>query len=79
MIVTGEAEFISAKTGTKNEEDWFLLKFLDEDSDEFFTVFVENTLFNKVKNLKKHQPVLITLTLVPGRKYFKLETLEVIE
>lgn len=80
MLVSGESEYISSKQGVKKDgEEWFMVKFLDEEADSFFTAFVEAELYNKVKNLPKHTPVLLSLNLVPGEKYFSLETLEVIE
>lgn len=80
MRVSGEAAFISAKTGKRRDgADWYLLKFLDNDSDEFFSIFVDDDLFNTMKSYPKHSPVLLTLNLTPGLKYFSLENLELIE
>ncbi len=79
MTVTGEADYISAKTGTKKDgTDWYRLKFLDEDAESFFTAFVSASVFNVVKDLPKHTPVVLTANLVPGEKYFTLESVEVI-
>ena len=79
MTVTGEAEFISAKTGTKKDgAEWYMLRFLDEAADSFFTAFVDATLFQKSKDLLKHTPVILTLNLSPGNKYFTLVSVEII-
>lgn len=80
MLMTGETLFISTKMGTKkNGENWYAGKFLDNDADEFFSVFVDENLFNKMKSLSKHTPVVLTLNLVPGQKYFSMESIEIVK
>lgn len=71
--------FVSARAGNKNGKAWHMSKFLDEDAEEFFTAFVDETLFEQFQTLPKHTPVLLTLNLVPGQKYFSLESVEIIE
>ena len=79
MTVTGESIFISAKQGTKKDgSTWFMLKFLDNDADEFFSVFVDEKIFSEMSACVKHTPVLMTLNIVPGSKYFDLANLEVV-
>lgn len=79
MKVTGEAAYISAKTGTKRDgSQWFILKFLDNHFDEFFSIFVEEELFNDMKSCPKNTPVVLTLNLTPGSKYFKMENVEIV-
>lgn len=80
MIVTGESLFISAKTGKKKDgEDWYNLKFLDDESDEFFSAFVSGGLYNHFFNVPKKTPVVLTLNIVPGSKYFTVENIEVVD
>lgn len=79
MRLTGESMYISSKTGKKKDSsDWFSSKFLDDESDEFFTVFLEEDLYHQLSQLPKHTPVMLTLNLVPGQKYFSLENVEVL-
>ena len=79
MVVTGEAKYISGKTGTKQDgTPWFMLKFLDDHSDEFFTAFVCAELYEDMQTCKKHTPVILSMNLTPGQKYFTLEAVEVI-
>lgn len=78
MKLTGESMFVSARAGQKNGKEWHMLKFLDEDAEEFFTAFVDETLFGQFQTLPKHTPVLLTLNLVPGQKYFSLESVEIL-
>lgn len=79
MRLTGESMFVSARAGNKNGKDWHMAKFLDEDAEEFFTAFVDETLFEQFQTLPKHTSVILTLNLVPGQKYFSLESVEIIE
>ncbi len=78
MRLTGESMFVSARAGQKNGKEWHMLKFLDEDAEEFFTAFVDETLSRQFQKLPKHTPVNLTLNLVPGQKYFSLESVEVL-
>lgn len=79
MIVSGECKYVSAKTGLKKDgASYFMVKFLDEDADEFFTCFVDSELFNGIQGVPKKTPVLLTMCLVPGQKYVKLENIEVL-
>ena len=78
MRLTGESMFVSARAGQKNGKEWHMLKFLDEDAEEFFTAFVDETLSRQFQKLPKHTPVNLTLNLVPGQKYFSLESVEAI-
>ena len=50
MKLTGESMFVSARAGQKNGKEWHMLKFLDEDAEEFFTAFVDETLFGQFQN-----------------------------
>ena len=78
MIVTGEAKYISAKSGSKNGKGWYILKFLDEEADEFFTLFVEKELFDALEGLPKKAPLILTLHIVPGQKFCRLENIEIV-
>lgn len=79
MRVTGESRFIAVKTGQKNGKDWFMAKFLDENAEEFFTAFINAELFRALEGVSKKTPVVLTLELVPGQKYFTIESIEAIE
>lgn len=77
MQVTGESSFVSAKAGKKNGKDWFMAKFLDDNADEFFTAFINEELFQELQGMEKKTPVILTLNLVPGQKYFSIESIEI--
>lgn len=79
MKVSGESVFISCRTGEKNGKNWFSAKFLDEAADEFFTVFVSEDLYRELEGVPKKAPVVLTLQLVPGQKYFSLDNIEILE
>ena len=79
MIVSGECNFISIKTGEKNGKQWCMAKFLDEDADEFFTAFITPELCGELQGVPKKNPVILTLNLVPGQKYFSVECIEIIK
>lgn len=79
MRVTGESRFISVKAGQKNGKDWFMVKLLDENADEFFTAFISRDLYQDLEGVAKKTPVVLTLQLVPGQKYFSVESIEVVE
>ncbi len=78
MKLTGESMFVSARAGQKNGKEWHMIKFLDEDAEEFFTAFVDETLFEQFQTLPKHTAVMLTINLVPGLKYFSLESVEIL-
>ena len=79
MRVTGESQFISVKTGKKNGKDWFMVKFLDESADEFFTAFINEDLYRDLEGVSKKTPVVLTLQFVPGQQYFTIESIEAVE
>lgn len=81
MLVTGESRFVSATTGLKKDgvTPWYRLKFLDDDADEFFNVYVDNqAMFAELSGLAKKTPVILTMELVPGSKYFQLVKAEIL-
>lgn len=78
MIVTGESCFVSIKTGQKNGKDWYAIKFQDEDADEYFTAFVSKDIYAEVQGIPKKAPVALTMSIVPGQKYFSVETIELL-
>lgn len=79
MTLSGEATFVSARTGEKNGKQWNAIKLLDEQGEEFFTCFVSEQIFENFQGLAKHTPVFLTLNLVPGQKYFSLESVEILD
>lgn len=79
MVVMGESQFVSRATGMKNDREWNSLKFLDEDAEEFFRIFVEKDLYNKMESVQKNTPVMLTLTITPNSKYWKLEAIEILK
>lgn len=76
MYVTGESSFVSVKAGTKNGKDWFMAKFLDNNADEFFTAFINEELYQELQGMEKKTPVILTMNLVPGQKFFSVENIE---
>lgn len=79
MLVAGETLYISNKSGAKQDgTNWYNLKFLDESMEEFFVVFVEENIFNRFQKVAKRTPVVLTLNIVPGSKYYTLENVEII-
>ena len=80
MLLTGESKFVSVKSGTKKDgTEWFMSKFHDEEAESYFTIFVDKNMFNKLSQVPKKTPVMLTISMVPGNKYFELETLEIIK
>ena len=79
MKLAGESTYISSRSGQKNGKEWHMVKFLDEDAEEFFTAFVDENMFKLFEGLPKHSAVVLTLNLVPGQKYFSLESVEILE
>lgn len=79
MKVSGESVFISCRTGEKNGKNWFSAKFLDEAADEFVTVFVSEDLYRELEGVARKTPVILTLQIVPGQKYFSLEQIEFVD
>lgn len=79
MIVTGESLFISSKTGLKKDNTpWYSLKFLDEDAEEFFTMFVDDKLFNHFQGVGKKTGVILTMETLPGSKFCTLRNVEIL-
>lgn len=81
MRLTGESVFVSAISGTsqKTGKAYCRVKFLDEQADEFFTAYVDASMYESLMEFKKHTPVILTLNLVPGQSYFTLESIELIK
>lgn len=79
MYLKGNTSFSSAKAGKKDGKDWFYLRFLDNDADQFFNIFVDEEVFEQYKGLKKGTIMQLTINAIPGRKSFSLETLEIIK
>jgi hypothetical protein len=78
MVVAGETIYIASKCGKKQDgTDWFNLKFLDEDADEFFVVFVDENIFQRFQTVPKRTGVMLTINIVPGSKFFTLENVEI--
>lgn len=79
MNVSGECRFISASTFKgKKKQDLYACKFLDEDGDEFFTLFTSEELFAEFEGVAKRTPVVLTMELTPGRTFVKLVNVEVL-
>lgn len=79
MKVTGESRFISVKTGQKNGKDWYAIKFQDEDADEYFTAFVDKSLYTELQGVPKKTGVFLTLNITPGQKFFSVDSIEVLD
>ncbi len=79
MLLAGEAIYISSKTGKKKDNtDWFACKFLDDDADEFFNIYLDEKLYRELYQLPKRTPVVLTMNLTPGQTYFSLENIEIV-
>lgn len=78
MIVAGEAKFVSVKNGIKNGKEWHCVKVLDEEAEEFCTFFVGQELYEAVEGLPKKTPLILTLHIVPGQKFCRLENIEIV-
>lgn len=73
MILSGNTKFISKSTGTsKANKPFYMAKFLDDDNDAFFSIFVDETLFQLFEDVKRGDTMRLTLNLTPGNKYFSL-------
>lgn len=80
MFLTGKAKFVSRNTGTSKKGNPFnMVKFLDGEDDEFFTAFVEESIFRLFDEVKKGDEMSLTLKLVPGKSYFSLVDAEVLD
>lgn len=79
MKLTGESLFISASTFKgKKKQDLYACKFLDEDGEDFFTLFTSEELFAEFENKAKRTPVVLTMELIPGKTFVKLVSVEFI-
>lgn len=79
MIMTGETLYISTNSGIKKDgNNWYNAKFLDDEQDEFFVAFINERLYQSLQGLSKKTPVILTLNIVPGSKYFNVDDIEVL-
>lgn len=77
MNVSGESIFISASTFQgKKKQDLYACKFLDEDGEDFFTLFTSEELFAEFEGVPKRTPVVLTMELIPGKTFVKLVNVE---
>lgn len=77
MKLTSESLFISASTFKgKKKQELYACKFLDEDGDEFFTLFTSEELFAEFEGVPKRTPVVLTMELIPGKTFVKLVNVE---
>lgn len=81
MIATGEGRIASVRHGVskKTGKEYFAVKILDTEAEEFVNFFIEEELFNELESLPKNTPVILTLNLALASKYFRLESIEPIE
>lgn len=77
MVLTGKAEFICRRDGVKKDgTPWYYIKLLDSDADEFITAFVDERIYKEFEKVARRTGVVLTLNLVPGKKYFSVEGYE---
>mgnify|MGYP004466843113 CR=1 len=77
MRLVGKCRFIFASTFKgKKKQDLYACKFLDEDGDEFFTLFTSEELFAEFDGVVKRTPVVLTMELIPGKTFVKLVNVE---
>lgn len=74
MLVTGKCIYKSANSGvsSKTEKPYWILKFLDDDAEEFFTFFVSQELFQLCSSIRKDTPVCLTVDLKVSTRFVKL-------
>lgn len=78
MYVTGKAGFIARRKGLKKDgSEWFSLKFFDDQADDIIVAFVDEKMYSAFENVAKRTTVSLTLSLVPGQKYFTIEDFEI--
>ena len=77
MTLSGKCRFILASTFKgKKKQDLYACKFLDEDGDEFFTLFTSEELYAEFEGVSKRTPVVLPMELTPGRTFVKLVHVE---
>ncbi len=81
MIATGKGRIASVRHGVskKTGEEYFAVKILDTEAEEFVNFFIEEELFNELETLPKNTPVMLTLDLALASKYFRLVSIEPVE
>lgn len=81
MRVSGEATFKEARHGAnpKTGDNWRRIKLLDEDADEIIKCYVDEQIYQCFEGLEKNTPVIVTMDIVPGQKYFNIVQVEVID
>ena len=80
MLLTGTATLISRRQGKKKDgSDWFSLKFFDEQADDIIVAFVDEKMYSTFESVEKRTTISLTLSLVPGNRYFTVEDFEVTE
>lgn len=73
MILSGEAKFVSKNSGiSKAGKPYAFAKFLDDERDEFFTIFLDEEQSQMFDGFKRNDIINISLSLTPGNKFFKL-------
>ncbi len=77
MRVKGESIFMAVRSGTsKAGKPFYTAKFLDKDADEFYTIFIDEDMYNDLKEMQRSTPVLLTIDEVIGSKYISLVSVE---
>lgn len=81
MIATGKGRIASVRRGVskKTGENYFSVKILDDEAEEFVNFFIEEELFNELESLPKNTTVVLTLNLALASKYFRLVSIEPVE
>ena len=73
MIAEGKLEFVSARTGiNKTGKSYNILKFLDDVSEEFVTMFVDSEVFESAQDIQKGTNVLVEFEMTVGKTFAKL-------
>lgn len=80
MVVAGESVLLSCTSfiGKKGQE-LFSSKFYDNEGEEIFTLFTDETMYQELCKIKKNTPVVLRMSWVPGNKYVQLMSVEVIK
>lgn len=78
MVGTGAIMYAMSRNGKKKDgTPWYLLKFHDEVSMDYFSVFVDASLYQQAQSIPQGSLCHIVYEFVPGQKRFTLQSIKV--
>lgn len=78
MVGTGAIIFATSRNGKKKDgEPWYMLKFHDEVSMDYCSVFVDASLYQQAQGIPQGSLCHIVYEFVPGQKRFTLQSIKV--